>query len=330
MPISIAAWHRRRDAGRRQGVVGMMLVTGATGFVGGALTAELFARGLAFRAASRDPRPGFVAVGDFDAGTDWGDALTGVDIVVHLAARTHVMRETATDVLAAYRAVNVTATMALARQAAAAGVRRFVFLSSIKVNGEATPPGQPFSADDPPRPDDAYGRSKWEAEQALRALGRDTGMEIVVIRPPLVYGPGVRANFASLVRLAMSGLPLPFASVRNARSLVFVGNLVDAIILCSRHPAAAGETFLVADAEAPSIGALMARIAVAGGRRARLLPVPPSWLALCARLAGKPEIAARLLGSLCVDTAKIRQRLGWTPPYTQAEGLRRTLAPPHG
>ncbi|CAN7158256.1 SDR family oxidoreductase [Rhizobium sp. LjRoot30] len=303
----------------------MILVTGATGFVGQALTKDLAQRGLAFRGASRAQGTDYVAVGEVTAGTDWSAALDGVDTVIHLAARTHVLNETAADPLAAYRAVNVDATLNLARQAARAGVRRFVFLSSVKVNGERTLPGHPFRESDPPRPEDGYGISKREAEDGLFALVGETGMAVTVLRPPLVYGPGVKANFASLVRLSTAGLPLPFGAVRNERSLVYVGNLTDAIIRVLDHPAAAGEVFLVADAKTPSIGALAKEIAAAAGKPARLISVPPFWISGALKFLGRGAMAERLLGSLTVDTGKIAGLLGWTPPYSLQDGLRATL-----
>ncbi len=303
----------------------MILVTGATGFVGTALCADLAARGIAFRPASRLPRPGFHPVGVIDARTDWTEALVGIDCVVHLAARVHVMDDTAADPLAAFRAANVDATLNLARQAAAAGARRFIFVSSIKVNGEETAPGRPFTSVDVPEPRDPYGLSKWEAEQALLDLGRRTGMEIVVIRPPLIYGPRVKANFASLMRLARRGLPLPFGLISNRRSLLFVGNLTDFIILCVAHPDAANRTFLVSDGEDLSIGQLIAGISGAMGRKAWLLPVPPRLIEAAAAMLGKGPAARRLLGSLQVDIGETRRMTGWTPPFTSEQGLALTV-----
>ena len=303
----------------------MILVTGATGFVGTALCTDLATRGIAFRPVSRLAKPGFHAIGEIHAGTDWSEALIGVETVVHLAARVHVMDEKAVDPLAAFRAANVEATVNLARQAAASGARRFVFVSSIKVNGEATTPGRPFTAEDRPDPLDPYGVSKWEAEQALFALGRETGMEIVAIRPPLVYGPGVKANFASLMRLARRGLPLPLAAVANRRSLVFVGNLTDFIILCTHEQRAANRTFLVSDDDDQSISQLLRGISNAMGRKAWLLPVPPRLLAIAASVLGKGQAAQRLLGSLQLDIGETRRITGWTPPFSTAEGLARTV-----
>lgn len=302
----------------------MILVTGATGFVGRALTSELEKRGIAHRPVSRAPAAGFHAIGAIDGATDWSAALAGVDTVVHLAARVHVMQDTAASPLAAFRAMNVEATINLARQAASAGVRRFVFLSSIKVNGEATAPGRPFSADDAPCPTDPYGISKQEAEEALFRLGRETGMEITVIRPPLVYGPGVKANFLSLMGLARRPLPWPFGSISNRRSLVFVGNLVDFIQLAARHPEAANRIFLVSDGVDLSIGELLQKLAKAMGRKALLIPVPPFLLEAAAAALGRRAAAARLLGSLQADIGETRRITGWTPPYSVEEGLRLT------
>lgn len=303
----------------------MILVTGATGFVGQALCAELSRRQMVYRPVSRAPKPGFVAMGTFDGATDWSGALAGVETVVHLAARVHVMNDSSVDPLAAFRAANVSATVNLARQAAASGVRRFIFLSSIKVNGEATQPGRPFTASDTPRPEDPYGLSKQEAEDALFALGRQTGMEIVVIRPPLVYGPGVKANFASMMKWVKRGIPLPLGLATNRRSLVFVGNLVDFVLLCKQHPAAANRVFLVSDGVDLSMSELLRCLALATGRRAHLLPVPPALLRGAAAMLGRGAAARRLLGSLQVDITQTTSVTGWTPPYTIDEGLKRTV-----
>ncbi|MCD6077736.1 MAG: hypothetical protein K0R89_1674 [Ramlibacter sp.] len=302
----------------------MILVTGASGFVGKALCTELAARGLPFRAASRTPRPGHVAVGEFDDRTDWSEALAGVTRVVHLAARVHVMDEQAGDPLAEFRRVNVAGTLRLARQAAEAGARRFVFLSSIKVNGEETQPGRPFTADDTPNPQDPYGQSKLEAEQALLALGRATGMEIVILRPPLVYGPGVQANFRTMLRWVKRGVPLPLGAVRNRRTLVALDNLLDLVILCLEHPGAAQQVLLAGDGEDLSTPELLRRVAAAMGTQARLVPVPPGLLMAAAGLAGQGAVARRLCGSLQLDLGKTRRLLGWSPRVQVDEALRRT------
>ncbi len=303
-----------------------ILVTGANGFVGRALCATLGARGVAYTGAvRRDPGPHQVAIGDMDAGTDWRAALAGCSCVVHLAARVHVMDDGAADPLAAFRAVNVDATLALARQAVAAGVRRFVFVSSIKVNGEATQ-ATPFRADQAPAPQDPYGVSKWEAEQALTALGRDTGLEIVIVRPPLVYGPGVRANFLRLMQLARKGVPLPLASVDNRRSMVAVDNLADLLALCCRHPAAAGQVLLAADGRDLSVAELLRLLAGAMGKRAPLFPMPVGLMRAGAALLGKGAVADRLLGSLQVDAGPTRALLSWQAPLTVEQGIARTVA----
>jgi UDP-glucose 4-epimerase len=242
---------------------------------------------------------------------------------MHCAARVHVMAESVADPLAEFRRVNVQGTLNLARQAAAAGVRRFVFVSSIKVNGEATQLGRPFMADDAPAPLDAYGVSKMEAEQGLLETARQTGMEVVIIRPPLVYGPGVKANFAAMMRWLRCGVPLPLGAIHNQRSLVALDNLVDLIVTCLTHPAAANQTFLVSDGEDVSTTELLRRMGQALGRPARLIPVPVSWLKLAATLVGKPDVAQRLCGSLQVDIEKTRRLLVWTPPISLDEGLRR-------
>jgi nucleoside-diphosphate-sugar epimerase len=306
-----------------------VLVTGADGFVGQTLLPALARAGHAVRAAVRAPRVGRlfpgIAVGDIGPATDWSAALEDIEGVIHLAGRAHVMREATADPLAPYRRVNVEGTRRLAMAAAAAGVRRFVFVSSIKVNGERTG-DRPFTAADRPCPEDAYGLSKWEAEQVLGESAVAGGMETVVLRPPLVYGPGVKGNFLSLLRLCDRGWPLPLGAVRNARSLVYVGNLADALVGTLGHPAASGRTFLVKDGEDVSVPELVRRIAAALGRPARLLPVPPAILRAGAAMAGRSGAAARLLGSLTVDDRPIREILAWQPPFSMLEGLRETAA----
>lgn len=305
------------------------LVTGANGFVGSALCARLLRDGTAVRGAVRSPgsQPGgaeAIAIGSLSSETDWTVALTNVDQVVHLAARVHLMNDKSSDPLAEFRRVNVEGTANLARQAAAAGVRRFVFLSSIKVNGEFTEAGHPFTADDVPAPEDPYGVSKHEAEQLLRHIAAETGIEVVIIRPPLVCGPGVKANFESMMRWLSRGVPLPLAAVtQNRRSLVALDNLVDLIVTCLSHPTAANQTFLVSDGEDLSTANLLRRMGAAMGHPARLFYLPPAFLKLGATLLNKPGIYQRLCGSLQLDIAKTRQLLGWTPPVSVDEGLRR-------
>ena len=311
---------------------GTFLVTGASGFVGRALCAEMLRGGLPVRAAARasgaEQVPQGCAIARIDelsAVTDWSEALRGVKTVIHLVARVHVMRENAQDPLAEFRETNVEATVHLARQAAARGVRRLVFVSSVKVNGEATEGDRRYSEADAPAPVDAYGISKWEAEQALQQIAAETGVEVVVVRSPLVYGPGVRGNFAAMLGVLRRGVPLPLASASNGRSLVYVGNLVDALLRCATHPAAAGQTYLVSDGEDLSTPNLLRRLGEALGRPARLWPCPPALLLPAARLLGRGAQMERLLGSLRVDDRKIRRELGWAPPYSVADGLKATV-----
>jgi UDP-glucose 4-epimerase len=304
----------------------LVLVTGANGFVGSALLREMRRRGIEGRAAARCEVPGWPTfrVGNIDGSTSWSGALQGCDAVVHLAARVHVMDDRAADPLAEFRKVNVDGTENLARQAVQAGVRRFIYVSSIKVNGERTRSGHPFTADDQVEPTDAYGQSKAEAEARLQALARETGLEVVIIRPVLVYGPGVKANFLSMMRWLKAGLPLPLGAIDNARSLVAVDNLVDLILVCLVHPAAANQVLLASDGEDLSTPELLRRTAAALGTKARLLPVPAWLLQAAASLAGKSAAAERLCGSLHVDIEKTTRLLGWTPPVSVDRALRDT------
>jgi|SRR5208337_1167247 len=327
----------------------MILVTGSEGFVGSQLCRELLRRGSSVLAARRAGREGRTAeekeisqrgtkaqetphlhtigLGDIGPDTDWSAALSGMDAVVHLAARVHMMKETAADPLAEFRMVNVAGTRRLAEAAAQAGVKRLVFLSSVKVNGEATGKGrEPFREGDPPRPEDDYGVSKWEAEQTLRETERQTGIEVVIIRPPLIYGPAVKANFLNLIRLIERGMPLPFGGIRNQRSLLGLTNVVDLICCCLEHPAAAGETFLASDGDDVSTPELVCRIARSLDKPARLLQVPEWLINLGGKVTGKSNEAKRLCGSLQIDSSKVRLVLGWTPPCTMAEELRRVAA----
>lgn len=305
-----------------------LVVTGASGFVGRALCASAVARGFVVRGIKRsicDLPCGIenFVVGNMDDRTDWRGALEGSKVVIHLAARVHVMADTAENSLDEFRRINVRGTFNLARQAAATGIRRFVFISSIKVNGEASKLGHPFSANDTPAPLDAYGISKMEAEQGLREIAAETGMEVVIIRPPLVYGPGVKANFQAMMRWLARGVPLPLGAIKNRRSMVALDNLVDLILTCIDHPAAANHTFLVSDGEDLSTTQLLQRLGRALGKPARLIPAPAMLLKAGAALVGKPAIAQRLCGSLQVDISKTRQLLGWVPPLSVDEGLKR-------
>jgi UDP-glucose 4-epimerase len=251
--------------------------------------------------------------GELSGQTDWRAALDGVQAVVHAAARVHVMRETAGQPLAEFRRVNVDGTLRLARQAAESGVRRFVFISSIKVNGEETAPGRPFTEHDVPRPRDPYGISKLEAEQGLWELSRQTGMEVVVIRPVLVYGPGVRGNVLTMLRWLRRGLPVPLGAVHNKRSLVALDNLVDLTMASLAHPAAAGRTLLVSDDHDVSTTELLQRMAAALKVRARLIPVPVAWLRAAATIVGHGDLARRLCGSLQVSLEQTQATFGWRP-----------------
>jgi nucleoside-diphosphate-sugar epimerase len=311
--------------------IGLTLITGANGFVGSGVVAKLAREGVETLASVRSNivtvPEGVRFVGDVEltAKTDWRQILTGVKSLVHLAARVHVMHETKADSLTAFRATNVEGTFNLARQAAAAGVNRFVFISSVKVNGEVTLPGQAFTEAFAPNPQDAYSQSKHEAEQCLQQLSVETGMELVIIRPPLVYGPGVKANFASLMRAVHRGWPLPLGAVYNQRSLVSLDNLVDFIVICITHPQAANQTFLVSDGKDLSTSDLVRGMAQAAGVPARLLPVPVWALHTGASLLGKGDAIQRLCGNLQVDISKARSLLGWNPPVSVDEGLRRSM-----
>lgn len=262
--------------------------------------------------------------GDLGEPVDWRGALTGIDVVVHCAARVHVMADTAKDPLAQFRRCNVDGTLQLARAAVAAGVRRFVFVSSIKVNGEATLPGQPFTADEAPAPTDPYGVSKLEAERGLFALAAETGLDVVVVRPVLVYGPGVKANFLSMMRWLDKGVPLPLGAIDNRRSLVAIDNLVDLLLTCIEHPRAAGQVFLVSDGDDLSTTRLLGKVAAALDRPARLIPLPSRLIAAAAALLGRRALGQRLCGSLQVDIGKTRELLDWTPPVSVDDALAKT------
>jgi nucleoside-diphosphate-sugar epimerase len=311
----------------------MILVTGGTGFVGSALIQRLTIDNLKVGIVASVRRPvenwpasiKQVQVYDLLLSTDWSIALQGVDVVVHCAARVHVMADVADDPLLAYRQTNVAGTLNLARQAAKAGVRRFIFISSIKVNGEVTNDGHPFSADDIPMPEDPYGISKMEAEHGLRELSTLTDMEVVIIRPPLIYGPGVKANFYLMMKWLKNGIPLPLAGItNNKRSLVYVENLVDLICVCLDHSKAGNQTLLVSDGNDVSTTFLLQRISKALGCSVRLFQFPPRLLGLMAKFMGRPKIADRLYGSLQVDIKKTKELLDWKPKFSLDEGLERT------
>lgn len=307
-----------------------ILVTGATGFVGAALVRHLQAKGYPVVAAQRQASAGQAPAGvttvirELSADTDWTAALAGVDTVIHLAARVHQLGEepgAASD--RRYDEVNRAATLKLARDASAAGVRRFIFASSIKVNGDWTLPGQPFRAEDPPGPTDAYARSKAAAERQLLTLMAETGLDVVIIRPPLVYGPGVKANVARLLEALVRGIPLPLGGVReNRRSLLALENLLDLLTLCIEAPAAAGAVLLASDDEDLSTAELLELLGEGLGRKARLIAIPPRWLEGGARLLGRAEVAQRLCGSLQVDIRPTKTLLGWQPPLSARVALR--------
>jgi nucleoside-diphosphate-sugar epimerase len=307
-----------------------ILLAGASGFVGSGLVTRLLQRHDEVTAAVRkrkvdlDPRVTQSLVHGLSAEQDWQSLLKGQYLVIQLAARVHVMDEKSSDPLAEFRQVNVEGTLNLARQAAAAGVTRFIFVSSIKVNGEGTAPGTTYKADDVPAPVDPYGISKLEAELGLQALAAATGMEVVIIRPVLVYGPGVKANFLSMMRWLNKGVPLPFGAIYNKRSLVALDNLVDLIVTCIDHPAAANQAFLVSDGEDLSTTELLSKMAAALGKPARLLPLPSRLLEVGAAMLGKQAQARRLCGSLQVDISKTRELLGWSPPVSVDQALRKT------
>lgn len=305
-----------------------VLVTGASGFIGRALCARLSkARDVELtgtvRSSNQTGAPdGSITTRELGPDTPWHDLLDSVDVVVHTAARVHVMH--GPDSPAEYRRVNVDGTLNLARQAVDCGVQRFVFLSSVKVNGDHTQREHAFCAEDQPAPVDAYGMSKYEAETALLQLTKGHDMEVVTIRPPLVYGPGVKANFLALMRWVHKGYPLPFARAHNLRSLIALDNLVDLIRTCCVHPRAANETLMAADAEDISTAELITRLGVALNRPARLLPVPRNLLLVLATIVGKRDQAQKLLGNLQIDTRKTRELLDWKPATSMDQALAAT------
>jgi nucleoside-diphosphate-sugar epimerase len=309
-----------------------ILVTGGAGFVGRALCPALLQSGHQVRITSRSPASqppqngiATVAIGNIGPDTDWTWALENIDAVVHLAGRAHIMQETEEDPLKAFRFINVAGTQRLAEAALQHGIKRLVFVSSIKVHGEKTD-GEGFSEADTPTPGDPYGQSKWEAEQALCRVAQNKNLEVVILRPPLIYGPHVMGNFKSLLNVCSKKLPLPLGSVQNQRSLIFVGNLVAAITQCLEHDKAAGETFVVSDGENMSTAELIRRIAAALQVPPRLVPITPKFLKLAGQLVGRQAMIARLTESLTVDSSKICTLLGWKPPHSVIEGLEQTAA----
>jgi nucleoside-diphosphate-sugar epimerase len=307
-----------------------VLITGATGFIGKILSDRLLENDVEVNGTilasetvaslSKGVRP--VTISPLGPDTDWTNVLQGIDTIIHLAARVHVMDDTSLDPLAEFRRVNVVGTERLARDAARVGVKRMVFISSVKVNGEETEAS--YSTYSVPAPTDPYGISKWEAEQCVRQIEAETGLEVVIVRPTLVYGPGVKANFLKMLATIKKGIPLPLASINNRRSLIYVGNLVDALALCASHPDAAGKTYLVSDGEDVSTPELIRRTASALDVQARLLPFPPTLMRLMGGITGKSSAVNRLLGSLTVDSSAIRRELGWKPPFTMEQGLAAT------
>jgi len=312
------------------GMMNNVLVTGANGFVGKALCKKLVSEKWVVKGSVKttlpisSPEPGvsFINVGQIGPDTDWCSALDGIDTVVHLATRWHLNQDITIDPIAAYRSVNVAGTEGLIRAAVHKKIRRFIYLSTVKVNGEGKQ--SPYTEEDKPAPVDPYGVSKYEAEQILYEIANGSGVETVIIRPPLAYGPGVKANFYNLLKLVHKGIPLPFLRVANRRSMIFLDNLIDAIITCIKHPYAAGQTYLVSDGDDLSTPNLISMTAEALGSTVRLFSVPPYLLRMAATIAGQSKKAKPLLNSLTVDTSKIRTELGWKPPFTPKEGLTQT------
>jgi len=312
-----------------------ILVTGANGFIGQRLCETLLKAGYFVRGAIRHLPSGvhslkssnnadFVFIDDISQETNWSMALKGIDCIIHLAARVHIMKETSGDTFTVFRKVNAEGTSLLARMAADAGVKRFIFLSTVKVNGEGTEKHQ-FTERDTPNPHDDYSTSKWEAEQALHNISDSVGLEVVILRPPLVYGPGVKANFLRLLDMVNKNTPLPLSLVNNKRSMIYIGNLVDAIVRCIEHPVIANQTFLVNDGQDVSTPELIRMIARAMGKKARLFPCPVSLLKMIGKVAGKSAEIERLVNSLQIDSTKIRRTLNWIPPFTVEEGILETV-----
>ena len=309
----------------------MFLVTGGNGFVGSALVQEMALRGLAVRSASRSLPTAQLAGVDYaiapTLGRDanWSNCLKDISTIIHTAARVHVMRERSINALAEYRCVNVEGTLSVAEQAVRAGVKRFVFLSSIKVNGEETAPGRPYTEADEPAPHDAYGQSKLEAELRLHEMSNKSGLEVVILRPTMIYGPGVKGNFARLIKLVRLGIPLPLQSINNRRSMIGLKNCVDLILCAAMTEKAAGNTYLMSDGEDLSTPELMTRLGLAMSKPARLFPFPPFMMEFGAKLLNQRDIAQRLVGSLQVDTIRAQRELNWTPIQSVNDGLKAAL-----
>jgi nucleoside-diphosphate-sugar epimerase len=308
-----------------------ILISGASGFIGKALCKKMLRKGWEVRGAVRfeklmhnlpdGVKPVFI--GSIGPNTEWGRATSNIDMVVHLAAQVHKIRNDSKDPFSEYRCVNVEGTKFLARAAADNGIKRFVYLSTVKVNGEGKTTS--YNEKDKPEPIGPYAVSKWESENVLHAIGYETDLEVVIIRSPLVYGPRVKANFLRLLKVIDRGIPLPLASVNNRRSLIYLENLVDAIITCIKHPKATGQTYLVSDGKDVSTPELIRLISKAMGRKSQLFPLPPIMLKTIGKIASRSAEIDRLIGSLCVETCKIRTMLGWNPPYTPEEGIRKTV-----
>ena len=306
-----------------------ILITGANGFIGRNLCVFLKEKGYFVRGSVRNDAydihgaDEYIQAGDIDESTDWREALAGIDTVIHLAARVHIMNDSAADPVEAFRKVNVLGTERLARMAAKAGIKRFIFISSVKVNGEGAL--RAYVEKDIPDPRDAYGISKREAEDALVRIAAEAGLQMVILRLPLVYGPGVKANFKNLIRIAGTGLPLPLKGISNRRSFLYLGNLMDAIITCVTHPLAAGQTFMVSDEQDISTPDLIKMIACAMKKKTLLFSLPSGILKALCKIIGRSEELEKLTGTLIVDSSKIRNLLDWKPPFSLEEGIRETV-----
>ncbi len=303
-----------------------IIISGLSGFVGSALLGPLVLHNIkALGRTKLSSYHGDFHFAEINGSADYADFLKNNDVLIHCAARVHIMDESSLDPLTEFREINVSGTLNLARQAASAGIKRFIFISSIKVNGEGTQPGAQFTPSDIPAPEDPYGVSKYEAEQGLQQIAKNTGMEVVIIRPPLVYGAGVKGNFNSLLKLAKTGLPLPFGAIHNKRSMVYLGNLIAFIVECIDHPKAANEVFLISDGNDLSINRLITELRLAMFKPVRLLPMPGWLFTFVGKVTGNSSVVSRLCGSLQVDSSKVNKLLGWVPPYSVQQGLQLTV-----